>query len=213
MNISITVMAHPKRKREAMALHKKLIQQPFSKVRIVWDEINNEWHTGERSMRSGVAADGWHVVIQDDAILTPDFYFNIERVIAAVPVKTVVSLYTGKVRPLADRVAEAANKAPEGSFLQHYMMMWGVGILIPADHIEPMLEYINEPKYNDTAYDVRIGLFYQRNRLPIYYTIPSLVDHDDDIGSLIGNGYANQPRVAHRRSRGLVPWTDTVINI
>lgn len=213
MNISITIMAHPKRKREAMALHKKLIQQPFSKVRIVWDEINNEWHTGERSMRSGAAADGWHVVIQDDAILTPDFYFNIERVIEAVPTKTVISLYTGKVRPLADRVTAAMKNAPDGCFLQHYMMMWGVGILIPADHIEPMLEYINDPIYSDTPYDTRIGIFYQRNRLPIYYTVPSLVDHDDDIGSLIGNGYALEPRVAHRRSRGLVSWTDTVIPI
>lgn len=213
MNITVTVMAHPKRRAQAEALALGLKKYPFMDVSITWDEINNEWHTGRRSMLRGVQRGDWHLVIQDDAILTPDFYSNIERVIEAVPVKSVISLYTGTVRPLPERVADAARKAPEGSFLQHYMMMWGVGILIPADHIEPMLEYINEPKYDDTPYDTRIGIFYQRNRLPIYYTIPSLVDHDDGLGSLIGNGYDLQARVAHRRSGGLVSWTDTVIPI
>lgn len=211
--VSITIMAHPSRRKEALALHKKLIQQPFSKVRIVWDEKNDEWHTGERAIRSGAAASGWHVVIQDDAVLTPDFYANIEGLIATVPVKSVISLYTGKVRPLPERVTEAVAKTTAPCFLQHYMLMWGVGILIPADHIESMLDFLDEPKYRDTKYDIRVGMFYHCNRLPIYYSMPSLVDHNDDIGSLIGNDYDKEPRVAHRLATGRVEWTDAVIDI
>lgn len=213
VSISVTVMAHPKRRAAAEALHKKLTQYPFTEATITFDTNNVEWDTGERSMRRGIGRADWHLVVQDDAILTPDLFDNLQGIIAALPTRSVVSLYTGRVRPLAERVSLAVDAAVDGTFLNHHMMMWGVAILIPADHIEPMLDYISDPKYSDTAYDVRIGIFYQRNRLPIYYTMPSLVDHDDDLGSLIGNGYALEPRVAHRRSRGLVSWTDTVINI
>lgn len=213
MKITVAIMAHPKRQAAAEALYKKVTQYPFADAQIIYDEKNEEWDTGERSMRYGIGKGDWHLVIQDDAIITPDFYANIEGAIAAVPTKVAMSLYTGKVRPLADRVRMAVEQAPDGSFLQHYMMMWGVGILLPSWHIEPMLEFINEPKYSETPYDQRIGVFYQRNRLPIYYTIPSLVDHDDDLGSLIGNDRTVERRVAHRRSGGLVSWTDTVTPI
>ena len=212
MKISVSIMAHPKRKREAEALYKKLIQYPFSDVYIIWDELNNEWHTGERSLKGGVVlGSDWHLVIQDDAVLTPHIYDNIVGLIAAMPVKSVVSLYTGKVRPLPERVTEAVAKAPDGSFLTHYMMMWGVAILLPSDQIEAMLEFAADPKFRDDKYDIKVGRFYMANRLPIYYSMPSLVDHDDSIGSLIGNDGTKQPRVAHRLARGLVSWTDTVI--
>jgi hypothetical protein len=206
-------MAHPKRKRQALALHRQLIKYPFSHVRIIWDEQNDEWHTGARALRCGASTGGWHVVIQDDAVLTPEFFSNIEGIVDHIPVKSVVSLYTGKVRPLADRVKAAVDRARDGEFLNHYMLMWGVGILLPSAHIEPLLDFIDEARYHDTPYDQRIGIFYQRNMLPIYYCIPSLVDHNDHLGSLIGNGYAKEPRVAHRLATGRVNWTDMVIDL
>jgi len=212
MKISVSIMAHPKRKREAEALHKKLIQYPFSDVFIIWDEVNEEWHTGARALKGGVVlGSDWHLVIQDDAVLTPHIYDNIEGLIAALPVKSVVSLYTGKVRPLPERVTEAVAKAPDGSFITHYMMMWGVAILLPSDQIEAMLEFAADPMFRDDKYDIRVGRFYYGNHLPIYYSMPSLVDHDDSIGSLIGNGGTKQPRVAHRLATGRVSWTDRVI--
>lgn len=212
MKISVSIMAHPKRKREAEALYKKLIQYPFSDVYIIWDELNNEWHTGERSLKGGVVlGSDWHLVIQDDAVLTPHIYDNIVGLIAALPVKSVVSLYTGKVRPLPERVAEAVAQAPDGSFITHYMMMWGVAILLPSDQIEAMLEFANDPMFRDDKYDIRVGRFYYGNHLPIYYSMPSLVEHNDSIGSLIGNGYAKAPRVAHRLATGPVSWTGYTI--
>lgn len=213
MQISISIMAHPKRKRQALALHRQLIKQPFCKVRIVWDEQNSEWDTGSRALRTGAGHSGWHVVIQDDAVLTPDFYANLESLVDNLPIKSIVSLYTGKVRPLADRVKEAVDKAGDGDLLNHYMLMWGVGIALPSSHIEPLLDFIDEPRYEGTVYDQRVGIFYQRNRLPIYYCIPSLVDHDDTLGSLIGNGYAKDLRVAHRLATGRINWTGAVIDL
>ena len=213
MKITVAIMAHPSRRASAEALLAEIRLMPFAAPEIIYDERNSEWDTGYRSLKYGADKGDWHIVIQDDAILTPDFYRNVLDLITAVPTKTVVSLYTGKVRPLADRVKEAVDKAPDGSFLNHYMLMWGVGILLPSDHIEPLLDFVSDPRYDDTAYDIRVGMFYHRNRLPIYYAMPSLVDHNDDLGSLIGNGYDKERREAHRLAKGAIKWTQEVYDI
>lgn len=203
-------MAHPSRKLQAEALLDQLSKYIFCDISIIWDELNIEWHTGERALRSGVGKGDWHIVIQDDAILTPCFYDNIVGAIKNVPTKSLISLYTGTARPFGDRVKAAVDKAYYATWLRHMLLLWGVGILIPSDHIEPMLDFVDE---RDEQYDTRIGIFYQRNRLPVYYTMPSLVDHDDNIGSLLGHGQSPEPRVAHKLANGPINWNKDVIEI
>lgn len=207
MKISVAIMAHPARKQQAEYLFNQVRRYPFAGPRIIFDEVNEEWQTGKRALQSGLDAGEWHVVIQDDAILTPDFYQNIENAIKALPVKTLFSLYTGTSRPLSRRVKEAVDKANDGEWLQSHQLYWGVGIVIPSDHIAAMLEFV-EPI--ELQYDNKVGEFYCQNDLPVYYCIPSLVDHNDVMGSLIaGHGAAAspEPRVAHKLANGPVTWT------
>lgn len=204
MRITATVMAHPKRKMQAEYLEAILNYYPFAEVSITYDQKSSEWDTGTRALRKGVGKGDWHVVIQDDAILTPEFYQNIENMIIARSEKTLISLYTGTARPLGERVKSAVDRTKDGGWLRAMQLFWGVGIVIPSDHIEPMLEFVSD--MDDLLYDVRIGEFYLRNGLPVYYCMPSLVDHDDDLGSLLGHGQAPEPRVAHRLAEGLVEW-------
>lgn len=214
MRISVSIMAHPKREAAAMALYDELCKYPFSDVYIVWDQVNDEWNTGERAVKLGAALNSdWHLVIQDDALLTPDFYSNLEGAILKLPVKGLMSLYVGTVKPYGKRVEEAVKKATRATWLRHYMLLWGVAIVIPSDQITAMLDYLDEPKYKDTQYDTRLGMFYLANRLPIHYTMPSLVNHDDDLGSLLPDHQQPQPRVAHRLATGPVIWNDEVIDI
>ncbi len=205
MRITATVMAHPKRQDRARELHIELMQYPFADTSITFDEVNEEWHTGKRALLAGVGKGDFHVVIQDDAILTPDFYENIENAIKALDIKTIFSLYTGTSRPLGRRVKAAVDKSPDGSWLRHHQLFWGVGIVIPTDHILPMLEFVEDIQLQ---YDNKIGEFYCQNGLPVYYCIPSLVDHDDAAGSLLGHGQSPEPRVAHRLATGLVNWSN-----
>lgn len=216
MQISVTVMAVPARKLQAEYLASILRLYPFSDVSVTYDQVaagthESEWNNGKASLRAGLGKGDWHVVIQDDAILTPNFYENIEGAIKSVPVKTLISLYTGKARPFPIRVTEAVNKVVDETWLRYILLMWGVGIVIPTSHIEPLIDFVadwNEP------YDTRIGIFYQRNRLPVFYTVPSLVDHDDDLGTAIpGHGTKPGARVAHRLATGPVNWNDRVIDI
>jgi hypothetical protein len=208
MRITITVMAHPKRKAQAEALALQLKQYPFMDVSITWDEVNEEWDTGKHAMWRGTGRGDWHVIIQDDAILTPHFYENVLGAINAMPERSLISLYTGTARPIPDRVKSAVDKAPDGSWLRFHQLLWGVGIAIPTDQIEPMLEFVDDV---NLPYDNRIGEFYCRNGVTVYYTVPSLVDHDDDLDTLLeghGRHVSPEPRRAHRLASKLIHWTN-----
>lgn len=214
-NISVCIMAHPKRKLQAEYLQAILKYYPFTEVTIAYDSENagshnEEWDNGTRALKAGLGKGDWHVVIQDDAILTPNFYENIEGAVSTVPTKSVISLYTGKARPLPVRVSKAVERCKNETWLTYWLLLWGVGIVIPTSHIEPLLEFVAD---RDEPYDTRIGIFYQRNRIPVYYTMPSLVDHDDDLPSLLMHGQAPEPRVAHKLATGPVKWNNKVINI
>lgn len=217
MRISATVMAVSARKVQAEAIAKTLRSYPFSDVSITYDPVadgthESEWNNGVAALRAGLGKGDYHVVIQDDAILTPNLYKNIEGAIANCPGgKALISLYTGRARPVPQRISEAVKKADRATWLRFYMLLWGVGLIFPTDHIEPLLDYVTEW---DEPYDTRIGIFYQRNRLPVFYTHPSLVDHDDEIGTAIpGHGTLPGARVAHRLAAGLIEWNDRVVDI
>lgn len=212
MKISITIMAHPKRRKEAEALLVKLAKYPFKQCYITWDQKNDEWHTGERALRAGIAVNSdWHIVLQDDAIICDNFYAQVENAIKYVPGQTIISLYTGKVRPFPSRVTNAVKKAKNASWLEGNMLFWGVGILIPTRHIEKVLDFVEGRTEN---YDVRVGVAFQRNRLPVFYTNPSLVDHNDNIGSLLNNDYDPERRVAHNFAADRhIEWNSEVVPI
>lgn len=208
MNISLAIMAHPDRRAAAEALLDQLSEYPFVEAAVIYDQINEEWHTGKRALRQGIGKGEWHVVIQDDAILTPRFYQNIKGAVVALNERALISLYTGTARPIPDRVKSAVGKTRDGSWLAFHQLMWGVGIVMPTDHIKPMLEFVEDI---DLQYDNKIGEFYARNGLLVYYTVPSLVDHDDAVDSLVpghGRDINPEPRVAHRLATGLVAWNN-----
>lgn len=217
MKISVTVMAVPSREPQAEYLRTILSYMPFADVSVTYDMAykgthDSEWENGKNSLLAGVGKGDYHVVIQDDAILTPHFYENIEGAIKNCPDRRcMISLYTGKARPFPKRITAAVEKAYHATWLRHYLLIWGVGIIIPTDHIPHLIEFVDD---RDEPYDTRIGIFYQRNRLPVYYTMPCLVDHDDEIGTAIpGHGTEPGARVAHRLATGLVQWNDQVIDI
>lgn len=207
MKISATVMAHPKRRAQAEKLRAALKTYPFAYVSVVYDTQSSEWHTGRRALKQGIGRGEWHVVIQDDAVLTPYFYENLISAITALGVRSLISLYTGTARPLAGRVTAAVERAPEGSFIEFRQLLWGVGIAIPTDHIKPMLEFVEDV---DLQYDNKIGEFYCRQGMDVYYTVPSLVDHDDGLDTLLpGHGREISPdrRVAHTLATEHIFWS------
>lgn len=203
--ISTCLMAHPKRKPQALELQSKL------NCEIVWDNKNSEWDTGARALQHNLESE-WTCVLQDDCITSDNFYTNLNNAIKNVPTKSLISLYTGQVRPKAMQVVAALEIAnTEGaSWLSYHNLLWGVGIVMPTEDVKPLLDYV---KFSRLPYDFRIGLYYSHVKRPVYYTKPSLVDHNWELKSLIGHDKKDVKRVAHQFSDDIITWNSQVVPI
>lgn len=214
MNISITVMAHPRRAFEAIELANNLGKMPFSRIKVIYDRFDNEWDTGRRCWLEHGTQSDFSVVIQDDAIIDKYFYTNLLNAINAMPQHTLMSMYTGKIRPFPTRIKNAVNNAEhhQASWLSYSELLWGVCVGMPTVLI---LHVIAEAdKHPKKLYDRKLGQYFKRTRQPIYYTHPSLVDHNDSLDSLTGHKRINQaPRVAHNYSGEAIQFNSKVITI
>src|SRR5690606_31733722 len=98
-------MAHPARRAWVTELHDQLGPVPAA-----WDQRNNEWDTGARAWRLHDPDADWHLVLQDDAILCPNFADRLHATLAQAPTGPV-SLYIGTGRPRQTQVQRALRDA------------------------------------------------------------------------------------------------------
>lgn len=189
--LSVAVMAHPSR----AAFVEDLTSQLPPETCVVWDQHNDRWDTGRRSLLAFDPDAEAHLVIQDDALICPDIILGAELV--AQPDRPVC-LYTGKVRPDARTVTPALRFARRtgAPWIAMPGPRWGVGIILPTAHIPEIVEWGDtHPRIEN--YDSRIGGYYRERDIDCWYTVPSLVDHRpvDENPSLIPQRTGN--RQAH----------------
>jgi hypothetical protein len=166
-------MAHQKREAWVPDLEAQL-----PGVRTVWDSKNDRWDTGARSLAAYDPSSEWHMVIQDDSLLPPDFYEGVRRMLGFVQPEHPVGLYYGRVRPRGLDTENLFHRAQreKAPFVVHNGPWWGVGIVIPTKHIRQIIEW-GDKRPNIPNYDRRISRWYQEQKIPCYYTMPSLIDH------------------------------------
>lgn len=206
-------MAHPKREAEATALYNQLKDTGFIKTSIVYDEKNEEWDTGKRSLQDFHPDAMWHIVLQDDAVLPPNFHETVCSLLRHADF-TLTSFYVGQCRPFPQRVNRAVGRAirSKSTWLEARSLYWGVGVAIPTNQINDVLEGVKDC---DLPYDQRLGFYYDKNNMPVRYTLPSIVDHKDDGSLLPGHDRrASSPRVAHQfiGDRN-IDWNDKVVKM
>lgn len=212
IKLGVSIMAHKKRERHIPAL---LDQLGLPESSVIWDRRNDRWDTGRRAWEAYDPSCTHWCVIQDDAVVCKDFIAGMEKALAFLPEKALVSPYTGTRRPVASRVERAvqAARAANASWIRMPSLNWGVGILAPTDIINKMLPWCDKQTYPN--YDRRIGRYaIDMLRLPTYCTWPSLVDHRDD-DSLVGHG---RGRKAHQFlgedvSALSVKWDSTYVDL
>lgn len=167
MKLSLSIMAHPSRKDFVDYLHGRLGNIPVS-----FDEGCGVWENCKRAWRLHDPDADFHCVIQDDAIICDDFHM-----LATLAIQTgwdkgcATSLFFGKRTPL---INEARRGLKQG-FIIKRMLHWGVAICLPTGLIEEMIAFGD--KINIKQDDARISRFLQNKHIPIYYPLPSLVDH------------------------------------
>jgi len=203
--VDVVVMAHPSRAPQALALARQI------DALTAWDERNDEWDNGARAWRTTDPAADWAVVVQDDAVPVPNFRHHLERALAKTP-RTGISLYVGTGRPRAERVRRAAHEATRqgASWLECDSLLWGVAIALPAEHVDPMLDWAQHQRQ---PYDQRISAWYRRSRKqPVRMTWPSLVDHADG-PTLVKSGRPAVPRHAHLAAEPEHDWSGPVVKV
>lgn len=172
MKVSYVVMAHTARLAQAQELC-ELVKGSL----VVDDGSKGENRNGDDSWAAGDPNADWIVVLQDDAVLVEGFLDAVPDALAHAP-ETAVSFYVGTGRPKQRQVEKAViqAQATRSAWLEHKTLLWGVGVAMPAHRVGEFLEWA---PLCDFAYDTRIGAFWLRQLIPVRYTFPSLVDHED----------------------------------
>lgn len=189
-------MAHPKRAHFVAELRDKIPQAV-----VAWDAgDNNRWNTGRRALLSYDPDATHHVVVQDDAIVCPDFVAGIERLVEHVP-DNPISLYTGRTRPFGQKIQKAVRtaRAKRLRWMVLDELFWGVGVVLPTPLLREMVAFHDLSNVRIANYDSKMSFFFRRKKIHTYYTQPSLVDHRDlrdGNPSLVAGRYA-AGRVAH----------------
>lgn len=176
--LSVALMAHPSRKHFVDRLAEQLPE-----AEIVWDQRNDRWDTGSRAMLAHDPAADAHLVVQDDVIPCRNLVAGATAAFAATSGEQPIALYTGKVRPMAQTVTPAVQRALRvGSpWLEMTGPLWGPGLIIPTAHIEPIVDWWDsrpaKVQHRVPNYDRRIEHWYTRQGIDCLYTVPSLVQH------------------------------------
>lgn len=185
-NTSLAIMAHPSRRDLAEPLARRL------DAPIVWDRNGVEWETGREALLAYESDADWHVVVQDDAIVPARFREALECVTAPLEPEQPLGLYVGRCRPRARMVTKAVRAAIDSSspWIEAGGPWWGVAVCLPTQSIPALVA--SADLYRSRFYDRRVGEFFRLAGRWCRYPIPSLVDHDPDLPSLVDSGGGNR---------------------
>ena len=127
------------------------------------------------------------IVLQDDAIPCPGFDVAAPVAIAARP-GDVVGFYLGGLPALTGNDYERARKAG-ARFALHNQRDWcpAVALAWPPDRAAEMAEFIAARRWAQAADDSVIGMWARRSFARVWHTIPSLVQHPDDVPQVNGS--------------------------
>ena len=168
---------------------------PWPTARAAW-----QW-----SLRTGATH---HLLLQDDVIVCDGFLTMAKEALAAVP-REMVSFFT--TRPGYAKRAVSRNH----HWLRSNAEVFGQAICMPDDVLADFLRWERshiKPTYKHD--DARVGYYAIARDRPIYFTLPSLVQHVGLEHSTLGHSVPAHQKVLHSpwfsKEVGSVDWTEGV---
>lgn len=213
MKLSASIMAHPDRSALVAELRARLDRD----VPVAWDDegppsgnADRVWRTARRGWELFDPEADWHVLIQDDAVPAADLLAGLERALEYVPADAVVSPYFGQggaQGPRWSRIGAEAERV-RASWVLSERLMGGVAICLPTKLVPDMIERANSSA--GVPDDMRVAGWAKRRHAEVWYTWPSLVDHQP-VPSITKHRAADRRAVHHHQGSALeLEWTGPV---
>ena len=217
MTVYFAIVGHTSRAKQCAQLQAQLDGAAL----FLDDGSLGEWANHRRAFQFGLTVGhdapwdrDWLVVLQDDAQPIKGFQAAAQAALEHVPAEAfMVSFYCGTSRPLRYQqpFAEAVfNAELDGSgFLSAPVLGWGVAVAIRLDALQIILDYCDN---HSQPYDERLSAA-MFGLGPVFYTWPSLVDHEDGT-SLVKHRYDVDTKPRKARKVGLPrSWNVTEVTV
>lgn len=202
MNVSVAIQHHPSRADLAAALAAEvageLVADPDP------EGIRSPWRTYRLALELTPADATHRLVLQDDALVCAGFVPAARAAIAARPNRMIAFYVGGNARPATPALRAAARRGSPWAELTHMTWCPAVALAWPVALIAECLAFVDAQDWplsftTRGCDDEIIGRFLGHAGVTAIATVPSLVDHPDDVPSLIGKlarGGRDRRRVA-----------------
>jgi hypothetical protein len=214
VKLSASIMAHPDRADLVSDLQDRLGRDTM----VAWDiegppsgDSDRVWRTARAAWQLADPDADWHVLIQDDALVCPDFLEGLERALEHVPPDATVCPYLGQggAAPLKWLRLGAEADRRGASFVVSGSLMWGVAICLPVPLINDMI--VRADTMHRVPDDMRVAGWTKRRGGEVWYTWPSLVDHRP-VPSITKHRAADRRAVRHHSGSALeLSWRGPVV--
>lgn len=176
-------MAHKKREKYIPYLQERLGGADVS----MDDGSLGLWKNAKKCWLSFDPAKKFHLVVQDDSIICDNFREKLEKLLQRHGDNYVYCLFYRHKRKRTHGAMNDAAKAglSEGGFL-YPRLQWANAVVIPTKIIPEMIEFADKVNYTDID-DLRISEYLKTINMPVFYPLPSLVNHRKGENSLIGH--------------------------
>lgn len=197
--LSIAIQTHPERdemarKLAALLPGAELVVDPDP------DAVRSPWRTYRHALERTPPGHG-RLVIQDDAQPCRHFAEVVRHAIAARPDRLLVFFVGGQPVEHARAVMRACQQDLSWAELDHMRWCPVICTYWPAAMIGPFLEYVDQQRWPDhfRSDDEIVGRWLRATKQRPLASVPSLVEHPDEVPSLIGRrarGGLDRARVA-----------------
>ena len=201
IRLSIAIQHHPAR---ADLLERSAHLNPEVVVDPEPDSFRNAWRTYRTALELTPDGCTHRLVLQDDAYVCRDFREQAEAALAAKPDGLVVFFVSTALRKGSRDMMVACSRGNHwAQIIPGGGELWVpvVAACWPAAIIPDFLSWCDIsgfPKTRFRADDAIVGRYVSEKKIPCWATVPSLVEHPDDVESISGTRRAHHriPRVA-----------------
>lgn len=190
MNINYIVMAHTNRK----AYVPPLLDQLPKDTQVSWD--NGDLGLVKAHIQAWELYGGdYTCVIQDDAILTDNFLekaqYHVNQCVQNYG-RIALHFYLRKSPKFSKKVKKWKQEGRDHVVMKN--LHAGLAICLPSEIIPDMLDYFKSEHLKSG--DKRINKYLRKEEIPVYFPLPSLVEHRNLPSLHSGNSSPVENRVA-----------------